>query len=368
MVPLARAFRDGGDQVAWATGIAVCADLAEEGFEAMPAGLDAERSRREFLDRFPEYGSLSPAEGPAFMFSRLFGTVRTPRMLDDLLGIVRDWRPDLIVHDAAEFAAPIAAAVADVPCVTHSYGALTLAERVEEASREVAYLWEANGLEPRPYAGNYEYLYLDIYPETLRSGARDQVRLGQPLRPEGFALAGSELLPSWAAAVASAPLVYVTLGTVFNQNLTVFQNVIAGLTDLPVRLLVTVGPAGDPAALGPQPPNVHVARYIRQSDVLPSCAAVVSHAGSGTFLAALAAGLPQLCLPQAADQFGNASACSHAGAGLQLQPDQITAPNVRNAARQLFSDDAFGKSARRVANEIAHMPTPETVANNIRNL
>ena len=54
--------------------------------------------------------------------------------------------------------------------------------------------------------------------------------------------------------------------------------------------------------LGSLPGNVHVSRVIPQSLLLPRCSAVVSHGGSGTLLAALAHGLPQVCLPQAADQ------------------------------------------------------------------
>ncbi|MDQ3675606.1 MAG: glycosyltransferase, partial [Actinomycetota bacterium] len=63
---------------------------------------------------------------------------------------------------------------------------------------------------------------------------------------------------------------------------------------------MTVGPNGDPAAFGPQPPRVVLERYIPQTLLLPVCDVVASHAGSGTVLAALAHGIPQLCLPQAA--------------------------------------------------------------------
>jgi len=367
MVPLARAFRDDGDRVGWATGAELCPRLAAEGFEAMPAGLGADESRGEFYSRFPEYWSLPQADGPAFMFPRLFGTVRAPLMLSDLLAAVSEWKPDLIVHDAAEFAGAIAAAAAQVPSVTHSYGGLTPADVVAAVSREVAPLWEANGLEPRPYAGIYDSLYLDIYPNSLSFGRFDHVPFVQPLRPEGFALPGSEPLPSWVTSDSSTPLVYVTFGTVFNRDIGLLATAISGLRDLPIRLVVTVGPAGDPLALGTQPSNVHVARYLRQSDLLSACTAVVSHAGSGTLLAALAAGLPQLCLPQAADQFRNAAACVGAGAGIELQPEKITVDTVRNAATQLLGQTSFRERARQLAGEISAMPPPHEVADVIRN-
>ena len=366
MVPLARAFREQGDRVSWTTAATVCPALVAEGFEAFPAGSGADESRQQFYDQFPEHAELTPAEGPAFMFPRLFGTIRAPRMLDELMPIVRKLKPDVIVHDANEFAGPIAAAVAGVPSVTHSFGALSPVERVAAAGDAVAPLWEANGLTPCPYAGNYEFLYLDIYPRSLRSGSWDHVPRVQPLRPVGFALPGDEPVPQWPAQMQELPLVYVTFGTVFNRDISAWSRVVAGLRDLPVRLIVTVGPSGDPSALGPQPVNVHVARYIPQSQVLGSASAVVSHAGSGTFLATLARGLPQLCLPQGADQFGNASACSRAGAGLEIQPGDLTTDSVRDAASRLFAEPEFRSRARQLADEIAQMPTPDTVAAQIR--
>ncbi|MDQ1424988.1 MAG: hypothetical protein QOD72_2486, partial [Acidimicrobiaceae bacterium] len=73
-----------------------------------------------------------------------------------------------------------------------------------------------------------------------------------------------------------------------------FRAALDGLADAFVNLIVTVGGANDPAALGDRPANARVERYIPQSLLLPSCDAVISHAGSGTMLSALTCGLPQL--------------------------------------------------------------------------
>jgi UDP:flavonoid glycosyltransferase YjiC (YdhE family) len=131
---------------------------------------------------------------------------------------------------------------------------------------------------------------------------------------------------------------------------------------------VTVGPSGDPAALGDQPTNIHVARYIPQDQILPHCSAVISHGGSGTFLAALAAGLPQLCLPQAADQFINAANCARSGAGLALQPNTFSAAHMRAAAERLLSDAALFDAAQALSLEITAMPSPLAVAERLRTL
>ena len=106
---------------------------------------------------------------------------------------------------------------------------------------------------------------------------------------------------------------------------------------------------------------MRVETWVDQAQVLRHCSVVVSHAGSGTFLGALAAGLPQLCLPQAADQFRNAAGGSRAGAALVVPPPEITQVAVADAVRRLLTEDSFGIGARTVATEIRAMPAPADV-------
>ena len=95
--------------------------------------------------------------------------------------------------------------------------------------------------------------------------------------------------------------------------------------------------------------------------MLPHCAAVVSHAGSGTFLAAITRGLPQVLIPQGADQFLNAAAGEASGACIVIEPGDATVERVRDAARRLLDDPAFRAAAAHVSEEIAAMPAPEAV-------
>ncbi len=107
---------------------------------------------------------------------------------------------------------------------------------------------------------------------------------------------------------------------------------------------------------------MRVERYVPQTRVLAHCNVVVSHAGSGTVLATLALGLPQLCVPQGADQFLNAAAVASAGAGLALMPGEATTDAVRNAVLRLLDDASFRTESGRVSASIDAMPSPEDVA------
>ena len=361
MVPLARAILDRGDEVMFATGDEVCARLEREGIQTSVAGLDDGEAMSKFYEQFPEVQTLPPPDRSDFTFPRLFGAVRAPVMLADLIPVAQAWSPELVICDAAEFAGPIAAAMVGAPNFTLAFGALLPEPRVAAAGAEVASLWTANGLEPRPYGGVYDHLYLDIYPPSLQSGERPNVAVTQPLRPGAFATGEEEFLPAWVTEPSEDPLVYVTLGTVFSND-EVLSAVVTAVREFSVRVVVTVGPHGDPGSLGPQPGNVHVARYVPQTQLLERCSAVVSHGGSGTMLAALAAGLPQLCVPQAADQFFNAAACARVGAGISLSPGTVTVVEVRDDVQRLLSDPAFRTAAHRISAEIAEMPSPDDVA------
>lgn len=303
------------------------------------------------------------------MFPRLFGTIAAPSMLRDLLPIVDGWTPDIIVHEAGELAAPIAAALAGVANVCQGFGALLRPDRIGPASEAVEPLWREHGLEPRPWAGSYNHMYLDIYPPSLRAAYGDYVIRRESMRPVPFSV---DLTTTADARVVldadDRPLVYVTFGTVFNDPGAAFRAAVEGVSDLDVRVLVTVGPKGDRLAFGSLPSNVNVIRYLPQTDLLPHCSLVVSHAGSGTFLAALDHGLPQLCLPQAADQFGNAHQCEEAGAGLQLLPEHVSRESVREASVRLLREPEFRASAGRLKQEIEDMRPPADVVAMIEDL
>jgi UDP:flavonoid glycosyltransferase YjiC (YdhE family) len=99
-------------------------------------------------------------------------------------------------------------------------------------------------------------------------------------------------------------------------------------------------------------------RYLSQALVLPHCTAVVSHCGAGTMFGALSFGLPQLCLPQGTDQPFNALAVAGAGAGVVLNPDQVTADAVADGLDRVLGDPAVRSAALRLRAQIADMPEP----------
>ena len=157
-----------------------------------------------------------------------------------------------------------------------------------------------------------------------------------------------------------APTVYFTLGTIYNmESGDLFQRVLAGLRDLPINVVVTVGRDIDPDEFGPQPASVHIERYVPQASLLPHCQLVISHGGSGSVMGALAHGLPMVVIPMGADQPLNAARCATLGVAHVLDAAAATHATVREAVSRVLEDSAYRLAAARIRDEIAASPGPE---------
>jgi len=155
----------------------------------------------------------------------------------------------------------------------------------------------------------------------------------------------------WEPPAGDDPLVLVGLSSTFQDHGDLLQRVTDGLGTLPVRGLVTTGPAIDPSEIR-APANVEVVRSAPHSEVLKHAAAVVTHAGHGTTIKTLAAGVPQVCLPIGRDQLDNAARVEHHGAGLRLKP-KGDAATIAQAVQRVIDDPRFAQNARRLAAAIA---------------
>jgi UDP:flavonoid glycosyltransferase YjiC (YdhE family) len=361
LAPLALALRDAGDEVLVASGQSVCERAGSMGLAAAPVGTEVEQwfeTLRSRVRGIPGDG-LPPERILGYFLPRLFGECGAPAMVDDLITLVADWRPDLLVYESTTFAAPLAAAVAGVPAVHHTITLLPPAEVWALCADAISPLWRSLGVTPASYAGLFDGQTLATWPSSLDTASGMESFAIDRLRPVPYDTAAGEGLPPWVASLPDRPTVYMTLGTVLNTDTSIFRAVLEGLADAPVNLIVTVGSANDPAALGDPPANAHVERYIPQSLLFPLCSVVISHAGSGTTLAALAHGLPQLLIPQGADQFVNADRCLEAGVGSRLLPDQVSPDAVRSSLNALLGDDGYRRAAARLQAEIERMPSPE---------
>ena len=139
------------------------------------------------------------------------------------------------------------------------------------------------------------------------------------------------------------PLVVASLSSTFQDQRGVLQRIITALGALPVRGLVTLGPAmaGERFEV---PANVAAVASAPHAQVFPHAAAIVTHAGHGTVMRALASGVPLLCLPMGRDQDDNAARVVARGAGLRLRPS-ASPERIAAALRRLLDEPEFRANA-----------------------
>jgi UDP:flavonoid glycosyltransferase YjiC (YdhE family) len=355
LVPLAGAARDAGHEVAFATAAELAPVVERLGFAFLRAG--PERPDDTELARLREAAARLPGrERQAFVVRHVFAGATARRTAADLLGVCATWRPDLLVRDQTEFGGCLAAEALGLPHAMHQSTALP-APTFAALGESFAELRAAHGLPPDPDLNMLDrYLVLSPFPSAVGGVAeRSWARLHR-YRFTPFDRSGDEAAPDWPLPLPGAPLVYATLGTLQNRRTDVLRAFVEALRDEPVNLVVTVGRSGDPDQLGPQPPHVRIERYVPQSLLLPRCDLVVCHGGSGTVLGALAAGLPMVVTPLAADQPDNAERCAAAGVARVLEPADVSPPAVREAVRGVLGDPAYKRAAERVRAEMEALP------------
>ena len=288
LLPLAKAAQDRGTEVVFVTGPNAVEHSQVVGLPTVAVGAapDESANRQAWSKRSPdELAAMSPDERLAYVVT-VMAQVGARSRLEDMLGFVRDWRPDLVVAGLGEFAAVAAAAVSGVPCVVHAIGPPKSAAVMAGGWREVDTIVRPFGLDSLPDRADTPYV--DLWPDQLRPrGVEWDFPTRWPVRPEGvMPVVGNR--PAIVEGLPYEQTAYVTAGTSHNTRPGVLETIVAALHDEGVNVIVTIGRDGDRDRFGTQPDYVRIAHYVPQAQLLPYVDVVVCHAGAGTVLGALA--------------------------------------------------------------------------------
>ncbi len=222
MLPLIEALLAQGDEVTLAAGEDPGGAVARTGASFRIAG----RSEMDWfadlqarvLHGMPGDG-LAPERINHYFVPRLFAEVATPDMIDDVVAIGRELRPDLVLFETYAFAGPLAAEVLGVPGVHHLISPMLPHEVMALADDAVSPVWRSFDCSTPGYGGVVRGITIEITPPSLE----------EQTIPSGETLAMRPAPPPAAgSAQTDPPCVYLTLGTLFG-NTEVFRTAIAGL-------------------------------------------------------------------------------------------------------------------------------------------
>lgn len=137
--------------------------------------------------------------------------------------------------------------------------------------------------------------------------------------------------------------VVISFGSAMRTGRAHFEAALAACASLGLRA-VLLAKGGD--QIPPLPPNAIHADYAPFSQVFPRAKAVMHHGGIGTSAQALAAGVPQLVMPLAFDQFDNAARLVNLGVARSLPARRFTMKSAANTLESLLKQTTECKTMK----------------------
>ncbi len=174
-------------------------------------------------------------------------------------------------------------------------------------------------LDGEHFDGSYRF----VGPSVSRPAAQESLELGDP----------------------ATPLLYISLGTIFNEAPAFYRACIEAFAGEPVRVLISAGSKIDLDSLGPAPANFLLRRSVPQLRVLEEASLFLTHGGMNSVNEALWHGVPLLVYPQHGDQHLVAARVAQLGAGLVLRCGDIEPATLREMAAAILSNAQFRRRA-----------------------
>lgn len=269
------------------------------------------------------------------------------RTVDGMSALIKTWGPDLVVAESTAFGAPLAAGRTGVPFVEHRPGPAlppALGKLVAgELAREL----------PDPT------LVVDNCPPSFQ---HDDVSPGHVTRYVPYN--GPGAFADWMLTRGNRRRVCVTLGTGLPNHpgsWSLLELMVATLDELSVEMVLAVPNPDEvrrPEWNNHLPESVRAVGRFPLSALVPTCDLVINHAGAGSTMTTLVAGLPQLNVPHFGDDIRRAKLVTERGVGLAVPVTEISPEAVKTAVSALLDDPRYRRAAQEVARENATQPTP----------
>ncbi|MCX5199482.1 DUF1205 domain-containing protein [Streptomyces sp. NBC_00249] len=388
MVPLGWALQAAGHEVRVAVGpsladavtaagltpVVVRDDADLVGLSTAPALNSWHHQERWTSDWYGRPELLSPARREMYAALGRKQTAMAASMVDGVVDFARDWRPDLVVHDAVTFAGLVAGAVLGVPTVATLWGAIALPLHhrdllTGEPSPEFAALFERFGVPPKLGPD----LWLDPCPPGM-SLPSPEPRLPYRYVPYN----GPGAAPDWLREPADRPRVCVTWGITTGRIRTagatdVFDQVVEAVSGLDAEIVFALSPA-QREGLGALPAGARVVESLPLNLLLPSCAVVVHQGGGGTTMTAVRSGTPQLIVSPRPEQMMTGDRLERLGAARhlvrgELADDPVGATaRLRTALLDLLADESGVRAASRLRADMLAQPAPASLLPHLETL
>jgi MGT family glycosyltransferase len=324
-------------------------------------------------------------------------------LVDGLIAVVHDFKPDALLTDQNFYAGAIAADVCKLPYASFCaivntlftrdappyglgsdwvpcgdwqrllwiglrlsvYAVLWRHDRVVNAIRKryglSAVKWDM--LEQSPYLAivptteAYEYPRQNVPSQMMYVGPVTAIARGETY---------DDFPWDWLEN-DDRPTLYVSMGTVVG-GLNVFREVIDVARGASWKAILAVGRDTDLNQFADAPDNVLLQNYVPQLKLLDHVDAVISHGGNNTVTDTLLHGLPLIVIPFSADQPESAGRVRASGAGIRIRPAKAKGNRLRKAIAAILNDPSYRREAQRIQKSYTACEGPRTAARLIGHL
>jgi MGT family glycosyltransferase len=142
------------------------------------------------------------------------------------------------------------------------------------------------------------------------------------------------------------PLLYISLGTVINNQPDFYQHCFEAFGDQPWQVVLSIGKTIDVTQLGSVPDNFLLSPYVPQLEILPRAQIFVTHGGANSVMEGLYYGIPMIIIPEGPERKMNAERIVDHGLGIQLDKNTLTATTLRNAVEHIAQNPSYHEQAQ----------------------
>ncbi|MBR1497980.1 MAG: hypothetical protein IJ617_10165 [Oscillospiraceae bacterium] len=281
--------------------------------------------------------------------------------IDDVLAVLREDKPDAIVHDFAGIAGTIAADVLKVPNIMlfTSYPSnenYSVAESFSNVPADHPLRKAADGI-AEGYVQKYGCRKMTVKEIFDGQGDLNLVMMQKRLVPQAesfddsFVFTGVQIgkrsaFGSWTAPDNGKPLLYSSLGTAFNNWPEYYPILFDAVRDLDINVFAALGSI-DPDTLTDVPANVELGKMVPQLDILSQASVFITHAGMGGTGEAIYYGVPMIAIPQMDEQAITARQIERTGLGVAfLDKAAITSASLKAAIEKLLNEPSYRETAK----------------------
>ncbi len=165
---------------------------------------------------------------------------------------------------------------------------------------------------------------------------------------EKYAFVGPSVRPTESEITKEREkLIYISLGTVINDNVKFFKNCMKAFKDTDYQVIMSVGNLIDIKELGEIPANISVHEHVDQIAVLQQADVFLSHCGMNSVNESLYYKVPLVTYPQTSEQGGVATRVEMLGAGERLL--KANPENIRETIEKVMSNSVYRENAVKIS-------------------